>query len=146
MSDNIAVSQTAIVNAAITAPKVTPKVVDLDVGKIGDVKGQDPADKSNVVLANELTSRNEKVSDKSLEFVHSAVDNLNLMSEKTGAELNFSVDKGTGSTVISVTDKITEDLIRQIPSEEAIRISQFVTEQGGFSDPVLSTLGLSERV
>lgn len=39
-------------------------------------------------------------------------------------ELQFSIDSESGETVISVRDVNTGELIRQIPSEEALRLSQ----------------------
>lgn len=38
--------------------------------------------------------------------------------------LSFSINKDIDSTVISVLDKNTDDLVRQIPSEEFIRVSK----------------------
>jgi flagellar protein FlaG len=40
------------------------------------------------------------------------------------AELQFSVDESSGRSVIKVTDRATSDVIRQIPSEEALQISE----------------------
>ena len=45
--------------------------------------------------------------------------------------LEFSVDKATDTTVITVRDASTGDVIRQIPNEEALRIAQRLTEQSG---------------
>jgi flagellar protein FlaG len=41
----------------------------------------------------------------------------------SGRSLNFSVDSSTGRTVIAVRDANTGALIRQIPSEEALRLA-----------------------
>lgn len=40
------------------------------------------------------------------------------------SQLQFSVDQETGSSVIKVMDKQTKEVIRQIPSEEMLRISR----------------------
>jgi flagellar protein FlaG len=40
------------------------------------------------------------------------------------AELQFSVDESSGRSVIKVTDRATSDVIRQIPTEEALQISE----------------------
>ena len=37
--------------------------------------------------------------------------------------LEFSIDEGSGRTVIKVIDKETEAVIRQIPSEEVLELS-----------------------
>jgi flagellar protein FlaG len=41
-----------------------------------------------------------------------------------GRQVELSIDSETGETVISVRDANTGDLIRQIPSAEALRLSQ----------------------
>ncbi len=47
------------------------------------------------------------------------------------SDLNFTVDKDTGRTVIKITDRQTHELIRQIPSEEALRISKSLDKMKG---------------
>jgi flagellar protein FlaG len=47
----------------------------------------------------------------------------------TGRSLQFSTDSSSGRTVISVRDATTGELIRQIPSEEALRLSQALGSQ-----------------
>ncbi|MBK9441999.1 MAG: flagellar protein FlaG [Comamonadaceae bacterium] len=39
-------------------------------------------------------------------------------------ELRFSVDQDSGRTVIKVTDRSTDKLVRQIPTDEALQISK----------------------
>ena len=45
--------------------------------------------------------------------------------------LEFSVDSTTDTTVITVRDANTGDVIRQIPNEEALRIAQRLSEESG---------------
>ncbi|HEY8509355.1 MAG TPA: flagellar protein FlaG [Steroidobacteraceae bacterium] len=42
----------------------------------------------------------------------------------SGRDLEFRIDEATGRTVVSVRDPQTGEVIRQIPSEEALRIAQ----------------------
>jgi flagellar protein FlaG len=44
--------------------------------------------------------------------------------------LQFSVDSASGRTVVSVRDMATGDVIRQIPSEEALRLAQALGSGG----------------
>jgi len=46
-----------------------------------------------------------------------------------GRDLQFSVDEETGKTVVTVRDKATGEIIRQIPDAEALRISQALGNQ-----------------
>jgi len=43
-------------------------------------------------------------------------------------ELQFSVDDDSGRPVIKVTDRTTNELVRQIPSEEALQIARDVEQ------------------
>jgi flagellar protein FlaG len=47
----------------------------------------------------------------------------------TGRSLQFSTDSVSGRVVIAVRDAATGELIRQIPSEEALRLSQALGSQ-----------------
>lgn len=58
------------------------------------------------------------------EQVKSAVDKLNqvVQSMPHGSNVEFTVDKETNSNVIKVIDKVTDEVIRQFPSEEVLSI------------------------
>ncbi|UXY13706.1 flagellar protein FlaG [Chitiniphilus purpureus] len=47
------------------------------------------------------------------------------------SSLRFSIDEGTGSVVVKVTDTSTDEVIRQIPSEEALAIAKAIDEFQG---------------
>lgn len=53
-----------------------------------------------------------------------------------GAELRFETDRDTGQSVISVVDHATGTVIRQIPSEEELRLAKVLTKlaQGQVED------------
>jgi flagellar protein FlaG len=51
----------------------------------------------------------------------------------SGRSLHFSVDTQSGETVVSVKEAATGDVIRQIPSEEALRLAHALQAQGGGS-------------
>jgi len=63
--------------------------------------------------------------------VANAVDTLNSFAATTAAALNFSTDKESGKTIVKVVDTATDQLIRQIPSEEAIAISHSIDKMQG---------------
>jgi flagellar protein FlaG len=55
-----------------------------------------------------------------------------------GRDVELSVDSESGETVISVRDASTGDLIRQIPSAEALRLSQSIgSHQNSLVDVVV---------
>ncbi|MDI3322908.1 flagellar protein FlaG [Pontibacterium granulatum] len=64
---------------------------------------------------------NEQVSAEDLE---AAIERLNELMKDGQRSLNFSVDKELEEVVIKVTDTETEELIRQIPNEEALKFAK----------------------
>ena len=62
--------------------------------------------------------------------------------------LQISVEQDLGTTVITVIDKATEEVVRQIPSEEVISLARFLSQQqeelGGSGMPVKGLLMDSE--
>ena len=54
---------------------------------------------------------------KTLEEVQSAI---NVITN----DLQFSIDEDTGKTLIKIVDRETDEVIKQIPSEELLRISK----------------------
>ncbi len=55
---------------------------------------------------------------KALQAIKEKVESL------SSDNLRFSIDEGTGEVVARITDSQTGDLIRQIPSEEALAIAK----------------------
>lgn len=60
----------------------------------------------------------------SVEEVRKAAEDIERFLRSVGHRLSFAVDDETGRTVISVRDSETGELIRQVPSEEALRIAR----------------------
>ena len=48
-----------------------------------------------------------------------------------GSELRFSVDRETGRGLIKIVDRVTNEVLNQIPPEEAIRMSEALAEITG---------------
>ena len=66
-----------------------------------------------------------------------ALDRLNGYMEETQRGLRFSIDDDSGRTIIRVVDTETEEVIRQIPSEEMlVLIRQFNEITGKIFDEV----------
>lgn len=80
----------------------------------------------------ELASRKQQssASDPSIgrDQVEEAVATLQEFVQSVRRNLNFSVDDGTGQVVVRVTDTTSGDVIRQIPSEEALQLAENLTE------------------
>ena len=60
--------------------------------------------------------------------IDTAVLELNRSMKLMGTKLEFSVDSITKRPVVTVVDAETHEVIRQIPSEEMLKVSQRITE------------------
>lgn len=63
--------------------------------------------------------------------IQKAVENLKRIVAPIANNLQFSVDDSTGSTVIRVVDSSTQEVIRQIPSEEMLSLAQDLNKLQG---------------
>ena len=60
--------------------------------------------------------------------VENQVNGLNQLLEQMGQSITFGVDQNTNSTVVKVVDKNTNELIRQFPSEDALKLMKNLQE------------------
>jgi flagellar protein FlaG len=84
---------------------------------------QEPVDPASAGKKKEESSQEKK-------RVEAAAQQLNDFMKRNSIQLKFSVDAGTKEIVVKVVQKQTGKLIRQIPSEEALKIAkEFHPEQ-----------------
>ncbi len=82
-------------------------------------------------VAPRQTDAVEQVTENMEERLNDVVERLNDFVQQTQRDLNFRVDKESGRTVVTVTDASTDEVIRQIPSKEALeRIKNLEEIQG----------------
>lgn len=60
----------------------------------------------------------------SLDQVHAAVSNINKSLQTLSQDIEFSVDHDTQRTIVKVVDVKTKEVIRQIPTAEALEIAK----------------------
>jgi flagellar protein FlaG len=58
-----------------------------------------------------------------------AVSKLNDFVQNVQRDLQFSIDKESGAMVVKVIDSKSEKVIRQIPTEETLRLARSLVEQ-----------------
>lgn len=68
---------------------------------------------------------------KEAEPLDVVVSEMNDLVRDMHRELRFSVDDDSGETVIKVVDRETDEVVRQIPSEELMRLRQRLQEAAG---------------
>ena len=59
-----------------------------------------------------------------------AVASLNDYAQSVRRDIQFSMDETSGHTVITVRDSQTEEVIRQIPSESAVKLASYLRTEG----------------
>lgn len=60
--------------------------------------------------------------------VEDAVSSIQQFAQSIQRTLNFALDDSSGQLVVKVTDSISGETIRQIPSEDALRLAESLDE------------------
>lgn len=71
----------------------------------------------------------EKAVEPSAEQLDAAVSKLNDYVQNVQRTLSFSVDKDTGMTVVKVIDTQTNELVRQIPADNVLKLAADIDKQ-----------------
>lgn len=99
-----------------------PSVADLSAKSAPAVAGTSPAPAE--------TQRQKEVA-ASAEQVQQAMKQVAEAVQAKASNLEFSVDKETGTTVVKVVDAQTKEVIRQIPPEEMLSLARAMTQAEG---------------
>ena len=73
-------------------------------------------------------ARQEPLSAPQTETIRESVGQLNEAIQNIRRELHFTVDEGTGKTIIRVIDSSTQEVVRQIPTEEVLALLTHMRE------------------
>lgn len=90
-----------------------------------------PVQKTPRQAQSALHANSEAASIPDPEHIQQAVRDIQRAVEPMANDLNFSIDRESGKTVIRVIDGATQELIRQIPSEELMSISRVLNRLAG---------------
>ena len=114
-------------SAAITPLKManTKQAVDSSIKSVDDAskKAEAPSVSTGVSVVDE--AKDTKNSDD----LKQAVSKLNDYVQNVQRNLQFSIDKESGATVVKVIDSKSEKVIRQMPTEETLRLARSLAEQ-----------------
>ncbi len=72
-----------------------------------------------------------KTAPASQEEVKDSVKALNELVTSLNSDLQFSIDKDTGKTVVKLIDPATDEVIKQIPSEEILAVAKAIDQLKG---------------
>ncbi|MDF3194600.1 flagellar protein FlaG [Pseudomonas sp. 1928-m] len=110
-------ASTAVASKAERAPNGSAKVVV-------DAVERKPSEDAATASATKV----ENGSAASREEVEAAVATIQDFVQSVRRSLNFSLEEGSGRVVVKVTDAGSGDVIRQIPSEEALQLAENLSE------------------
>ncbi len=95
--------------------------------------------KSTVVSKSEAVESNNVAKQPEPEVLQQALDVINRAAVIEQRSLSFSVDELSGRSIIKVVDQTTDQLIRQIPSEDLLKVAQDIKR---LQDEMGQSLGL----
>lgn len=81
--------------------------------------------------APEAARQPDRPAQPSPEQVQEAVSEVRKAVQPVARNLQFSIDKETGKTIITVVDSVTREVIRQIPGEEIVAIAKAIDRMKG---------------
>lgn len=81
---------------------------------------------STVNGRNNAVQQSQATGEISAEKLQAAVEKMNELMQASDRALQFSVDDTSEKVVIKVVDQQTDEVIRQIPSEETLKFSEFL--------------------
>lgn len=82
---------------------------------------------------NDLPSQVDSKSTGTAE-IKEAVSQINNFVQSVQRDLSFSMDEGSGRTIITVIDSNSGKMVRQIPSEEVLALATYLSDLGSSSE------------
>lgn len=100
----------------------------------------DPLGSGSTSSDKALTSTPGLSGSVNMEQLNKAVEDANKMAQSFNRQLNFSIDATTARTVVKVVDAASGEVVRQIPSEEMLKLAADIAEfekKGEARSPVI---------
>lgn len=102
--------------------KETGQFANLDVAKVPEADGQ-ALPVEGKVLPQQASGNSASNSE-----LREAVSQINNFVQKVQRDLSFSMDEGSGRTIIKVIESNSGKLVRQIPSEEVLALATYLQD------------------
>jgi flagellar protein FlaG len=116
-----------VTNTSTNQPIPAPEIKTIEPKMVAPQASR-PADReviSKIIANSEVKpSTVSEASRPSREVIAKAAEQIQSFVHSMGRNLNISVDQTTGYHVVRVVNPDTNELIRQLPSEELLRIAQ----------------------
>lgn len=129
------------INVTATTPRVPTPQTAPSVSAEPAAKSVDPAStvkQVDAVAKAQASAESIEQAQLSADKLRASVEQLNQFMKDGQRNLAFSVDDSADAVVVRVTDRDTNELIRQIPTEEALAIREHLDQVMGmlFSEVV----------
>jgi len=97
--------------------------VKLEAANVSDIRGQSVPDEGQ-----KLPQQEESKPAVDQSQLREAVSQINSFVQSVQRDLSFSMDEGSGRTIIKVIDSESGKLVRQIPSEEVLALASYLQD------------------
>jgi len=114
-------------NAISTAGQQPPALADSGVVNLPKVQKNVVNEIASLEIKNPDVAQSSK---PSRDAIAKAAEDIQNFVKDMGRNLNFSVDEVTGYNVVRVVNPETNELIRQLPSEELLKIARSMKDLG----------------
>lgn len=118
----------SIQSISSTAPAFSPGSGEVKAAPAGAPNPEAASVKEPASARAEASNKPEKPSDKTL---HEAVDRVAKFVSQSNSEISFTIDTKSGDNIVKVIDSASKEVIRQMPSEEVVAISQALDKLQG---------------
>ncbi len=110
---------------------VAPNTIDSSAagGSVIAVLETRPASEQSQVTTEQPSTEQKKT--LNTQSLSAAVEQLNDLVQSLRRELQFSVSENSGRTIITVINKETEEIVRQIPPDEVLQILEHLQDLDG---------------
>ena len=114
------VSVTRAPSGTATGPK--PEAVSASEGIAAVKRASEQAVRVSDSLASQKTRASEEIQAVQAKL-DEIVSHLNVKMEVRDKSLNFSVDEVSNRVMVTVTDKVSGEVVRQVPSEAILKVA-----------------------
>ncbi len=121
-----------ISNKLISSSQSLPvEAAKLEPVKLESVKSEVVSDENVVSVDKPDKEVIQEMTQVNADNIDTAVNNLNNIVQNIQRDLNFRVEDESGKVIVTVLDSKTEEVIRQIPAEHVLAISENIENLKG---------------
>lgn len=116
----------------MTIDSITASAPRTDRGSAGaELAAAPPAGRSPAATVETVDAVKAKEAAPSKKDVEEAVAKLNQSVQGRAQSLEFSIDNDSNRTIVKVIDQSTKEVLRQIPTPEALQIAKSIDARSG---------------